>query len=77
MSVFPNTGPSTPPAFADFNGCFRPILLKNSVLRIADFSFAICGRFRIVDMRRWRKSYENTSWRSSVRLTKARDRAQD
>jgi hypothetical protein len=44
---------------------FWPILLKNSVLKIVGFSFAICSRFRIV------------SWRSSVRLTKATGCAQD
>jgi hypothetical protein len=26
----------------------RPILLKNSVFKIADFSFAICRKFRIL-----------------------------
>jgi hypothetical protein len=32
--------------------CFWPILLKNSVFKIADFSFAICRKFCIVDTRR-------------------------
>ncbi len=31
---------------------FGSILLKNSVLKIADFSFAICRQICIVDMRR-------------------------